>query len=65
VIPSSGNVFADMNLPDAIELDTKARLPHQKSRGSFQIGDLQNHQGVGDEFPASFSLRRLIDGQQE
>ena len=26
VIPSSGNVFADMNLPDAVELDTKARL---------------------------------------
>ncbi len=26
VIPSSGNVFADMNLPDAAELDTKARL---------------------------------------
>jgi len=26
VIPSSGNIFADMNLPDAAELDTKARL---------------------------------------
>lgn len=26
VISSSGNVFADMGLPDAIELDTKARL---------------------------------------
>jgi predicted XRE-type DNA-binding protein len=26
VIPSSGNVFADMGLPDAVELDTKARL---------------------------------------
>ena len=26
VIPSSGNVFADMRLPDAVELDTKARL---------------------------------------
>ena len=26
VIPSSGNVFADMNLPDAAELDTRARL---------------------------------------
>jgi predicted XRE-type DNA-binding protein len=26
VIPSSGNIFADMNLPDAVELDTKARL---------------------------------------
>jgi predicted XRE-type DNA-binding protein len=26
VIPSSGNVFADMGLPDADELDTKARL---------------------------------------
>ena len=26
VIPSGGNVFADMNLPDAAELDTKARL---------------------------------------
>jgi predicted XRE-type DNA-binding protein len=26
VIPSSGNVFADMNLPDAVEIDTKARL---------------------------------------
>jgi predicted XRE-type DNA-binding protein len=26
VIPSSGNVFADMGLPDAPELDTKARL---------------------------------------
>jgi len=26
VIPSSGNVFADMNLPDAAELDIKARL---------------------------------------
>jgi predicted XRE-type DNA-binding protein len=26
VIPSSGNVFADMGLPDAAELDTKARL---------------------------------------
>ena len=25
-IPSSGNIFADMNLPDAAELDTKARL---------------------------------------
>jgi predicted XRE-type DNA-binding protein len=25
-IPSSGNVFADMGLPDAAELDTKARL---------------------------------------
>jgi predicted XRE-type DNA-binding protein len=25
-IPSSRNVFADMNLPDAVELDTKARL---------------------------------------
>jgi len=26
VIRSSGNVFADMGLPDAAELDTKARL---------------------------------------
>ena len=26
VLPSSGNVFADMRLPDAAELDTKARL---------------------------------------
>jgi predicted XRE-type DNA-binding protein len=26
VVPSSGNVFADMGLPDAAELDTKARL---------------------------------------
>ena len=26
VIPSSGNIFADMNLPDAAELDTRARL---------------------------------------
>jgi predicted XRE-type DNA-binding protein len=26
IIPSSGNVFADMGLPDADELDTKARL---------------------------------------
>ncbi len=26
VIQSSGNVFADMGLPDAAELDTKARL---------------------------------------
>ena len=26
VVPSSGNVFSDMNLPDAAELDTKARL---------------------------------------
>src|ERR1039458_7402567 len=26
VIPSSGNVFADMGLPDADELDTKVRL---------------------------------------
>ena len=26
VIPNSGNVFADMGLPDAAELDTKARL---------------------------------------
>jgi predicted XRE-type DNA-binding protein len=26
VIPSSGNVFADMGLPDTAELDTKARL---------------------------------------
>lgn len=26
VIPSSGNVFADMGLPDAAELGTKARL---------------------------------------
>ncbi len=26
VIPSSGNVFADMGLPDAAELDTKACL---------------------------------------
>jgi predicted XRE-type DNA-binding protein len=26
VTRSSGNVFADMGLPDAIELDTKARL---------------------------------------
>jgi len=26
VIPSSGNVFADMGLPDAVELDTKAAL---------------------------------------
>lgn len=26
VTPSSGNVFADMGLPDAVELDTKARL---------------------------------------
>jgi predicted XRE-type DNA-binding protein len=26
VIPSSGNVFADMGLPDADQLDTKARL---------------------------------------
>ena len=25
-IPSSGNIFADMNLPDAAELDTRARL---------------------------------------
>lgn len=26
VIPGSGNIFADMGLPDAAELDTKARL---------------------------------------
>jgi predicted XRE-type DNA-binding protein len=26
VIPSSGNVFADLGLPDAAELQTKARL---------------------------------------
>jgi predicted XRE-type DNA-binding protein len=26
IIQSSGNVFADMGLPDAAELDTKARL---------------------------------------
>jgi predicted XRE-type DNA-binding protein len=26
VIRSSGNVFADMGLPDAVELDTKTRL---------------------------------------
>src|ERR1039458_1574979 len=26
VIPSSGNVFADMGLPDAVELDPKVRL---------------------------------------
>jgi predicted XRE-type DNA-binding protein len=26
VIPSSGNVFVDMGLPDADQLDTKARL---------------------------------------
>jgi predicted XRE-type DNA-binding protein len=26
IIPSSGNVFADMGLPDAEELDTKVRL---------------------------------------
>lgn len=26
VIPGSGNVFADMGLPDAAELDTKVRL---------------------------------------
>jgi predicted XRE-type DNA-binding protein len=26
VIRGSGNVFADMGLPDAVELDTKARL---------------------------------------
>jgi predicted XRE-type DNA-binding protein len=26
IIPSSGNVFADMGLPDAVDLDTKARL---------------------------------------
>jgi predicted XRE-type DNA-binding protein len=26
VIPSNGNIFADMGLPDANELDTKARL---------------------------------------
>jgi predicted XRE-type DNA-binding protein len=26
VLPSSGNIFADMGLPDAAELDTKARL---------------------------------------
>ncbi|MFZ0689888.1 MAG: helix-turn-helix transcriptional regulator [Acidobacteriaceae bacterium] len=26
VTPSSGNVFADLNLPDAAELHTKARL---------------------------------------
>jgi len=26
IIPNSGNVFADMGLPDAAELDTKARL---------------------------------------
>jgi predicted XRE-type DNA-binding protein len=32
VIPSSGNVFADMGLPDAAELDTKARLGAAISR---------------------------------
>jgi predicted XRE-type DNA-binding protein len=26
VVPSSGSVFADLGLPDAAELDTKARL---------------------------------------
>ena len=26
IIPSSGSVFADLGLPDAAELDTKARL---------------------------------------
>src|ERR1035438_7151380 len=26
IIQSSGNVFADLGLPDAVELDTKARL---------------------------------------
>ncbi len=32
VVPSSGNVFADMGLPDAVELDTKARLGAAISR---------------------------------
>jgi predicted XRE-type DNA-binding protein len=32
VIPSSGSVFADMGLPDAAELDTKARLGGAISR---------------------------------
>ncbi len=32
VIPSIGNVFADMGLPDAAELDTKARLGAAISR---------------------------------
>jgi hypothetical protein len=26
ITPSSGNVFADMGLPDAVELQTKVRL---------------------------------------
>lgn len=26
IVRSSGNVFADLNLPNAVELDTKARL---------------------------------------
>ena len=26
IVPSSGNVFADLGLPDAVELDTKSRL---------------------------------------
>lgn len=26
IVPSSGNVFADLGLPDAVELDAKARL---------------------------------------
>ena len=36
IIPSSGNVFADMGLPDAEELDAEARRLHARAeRGSL------------------------------
>jgi hypothetical protein len=36
IIPSSGNVFADMGLPDAEELDAEARrLRARAERGSL------------------------------
>ena len=50
VLRSSGNVFADMGLPDAAELDTKARLGaalnHIMQKGRFTPAEIATALGI-------------------
>jgi predicted XRE-type DNA-binding protein len=46
IVPSSGNVFADIGLPDAEELDTKVRLGAALCRIVRQRGLTQSQVGT-------------------
>jgi predicted XRE-type DNA-binding protein len=65
ITPSSGNVFADMGLPDAAELDTKARLGaaihHIVQKRQLTQAELAASLGVNQP-KASALLRYKLEG---